>query len=342
MSSVIAGACAACGASSLYNVGVALQALEARAIPHVEGLRPSLLRSLARRRRWLLGTALNVLGWPLQTVALLLAPLAVVQPGLAFGLLLLLALGARALGERVGLRELAAVAGIVLGVAWLAAVAPDTSTRHAGAAVLAAVLGALGVVALAPYLAGRGSRIGGIAAALSAGAALAWSGLSTKFVADAVSTHVWGAAVAWAIATGLASGLGLLSEMTALQRRAATQVAPLVFVVQVIVPVTAAPLLTGENWAHAPLGPGGIVAGLTLVTAAAVVLTSSPIVRAVVDEPSESAATDVTSSPRDASRDASAAMSVATREGRASAVTTTMSPADSEGSARRSAPDSHT
>jgi len=48
--------------------------------------------------------------------ALLLAPLTVVQPCLASGLILLLWLGATRLGERPGLREGVAVAAIVVGV----------------------------------------------------------------------------------------------------------------------------------------------------------------------------------------------------------------------------------
>jgi len=42
-------------------------------------LRPSLIGFLLRRRRWLLGTALGILGWPLQALALAFAPLALVQ-----------------------------------------------------------------------------------------------------------------------------------------------------------------------------------------------------------------------------------------------------------------------
>src|SRR5580765_6248828 len=109
MTSALLGTGAACAASSLYNAGLALQALDAREAPGEEGLRLSLLGRLVRRRRWLVGTALNVLGWPLQTVALVFAPLALVQPALAFGLVLLLGIAAHQLGERVGTREVAAV-----------------------------------------------------------------------------------------------------------------------------------------------------------------------------------------------------------------------------------------
>ena len=79
-------------------------------------------------------------------------------------------------------------------------------TQHVGSWPLAAALAALAAVALAPYVL-RGRRdVGGIAAALSAGAAFAWSGLSTKFVADAVHGHHWPAAAGWTVATGLSWG----------------------------------------------------------------------------------------------------------------------------------------
>src|SRR3954469_8635404 len=278
MTSVALGAGAACAASCMYNAGLALQALEARETDRAGGLRPSLLRRLVARPRWLAGTALNVLGWPLQAAALVLAPLTVVQPALAFGLLPLLVIGAHRLGERVGPRHLAATLAIVSGVAALASLAPEVSTRHAGAASVAVVLGGLGAGALLPYALSRGARIGGGGVAGSAGLALAWSGLSTKFVADALHRGQWGALVAWAAATGLAAGVGLLSEMTALQRAPATRVAPLVFVVQVVVPVGVVPLLTAERWGHGAASAAGTAAALAVVVGAAVALLRSEAV----------------------------------------------------------------
>jgi hypothetical protein len=322
MSSVALGAAAACGASSLYNVGVALQAFEARRTPAEDGLRPSLIVRLARRPLWLAGTALGLLGWPLHAAALLLAPLTVVQPGLAFGLVLLLVLGARTLGERVARRDVAAVLAIVAGVGLLAAVAPDASSHHAGGATLAVALTVLGLLALAPHALRRGRSVSGIAAALSAGAAFAWGGLSTKLVAESLSADQWLQAVVWTLATGASSALAILGEMTALQRRPATQVAPLVFVVQVALPVLAAPLLVSESWSHAPLGVGGILAGLGIVLTGAVVLTTSPAVRSLVDEASS------VDRRTDRSPASTAATAAAVSAVDAPAVTTTMSPRD--------------
>src|ERR1051325_9214820 len=96
-------------ASAFFNVAVAVQALDARALPRELALRPALLRELARRRRWRIGILLAVLGWPLHAAALGLAPLTAVQPALAAGLLILLVVASRTLGERVGTREVLAL-----------------------------------------------------------------------------------------------------------------------------------------------------------------------------------------------------------------------------------------
>jgi len=269
MGSLWLGIAAAVAASALYNLGVALQAIEARRAPVDEGLHPSLLMRLVRRPLWLAGIALGLVGWPLQTAALLLAPLTVVQPALGVGLVLLLPIGARVLGERIRRADAAAVAAVLLGVALLALVAPsrhDTAPRGHGAAIVLALVGAGAVL---PYLIRDGRRF----AALAAGAGFAWSGLTTKLVADAVHDARWLVAAAWTLATGLASGVAVLSESTALQRRPAHTVAPIVFATQMLIPVAAAPILAGERWSGSVLwwaglafGVGSVLAGVVLIS----------------------------------------------------------------------------
>ena len=85
-------------------------------------------------------TALGLLGWPLEIAALLLAPLTVVQPCLASGLVLLLWLGATRLGEAPGRREALAVAAIVIGLAGVAWAAPARGTEYAGIGAIVAAL----------------------------------------------------------------------------------------------------------------------------------------------------------------------------------------------------------
>lgn len=288
MSSVLLGVLAACGASTLYNVGLALQAVDARASTARPGASPGLLLGLLRRPRWLAGTALNLLGFPLQALALGLAPLTVVQPALAFGLLILLVVGVAHLGERVALPEVVAVAGVALGVGVLAAGAPRLEVGYAGGIATLLVLASLAAVATAALASRRGGPL-----ALGAGAALAASAITTKLAVDAFRLGHAPSGLGWLAVTGLTSGVGLLAEMGALRQRPATRVAPVVFVVQVLVPVASAPLLVGEHWPH----PIRVVLGSAMVLAAAAVLLRSPAVARATDGGASAADSDVASSP---------------------------------------------
>src|SRR5437762_504099 len=116
MVDLVLGIAAAAGASTLYSLGIVLQAMDAREAPGEEHLRLALARGLVRRARWLAGTCLSILGFPLQVVALMLAPLVVVQPALAAGLLVLLIFGQRMLGEHAGKYEYISVLAITIGV----------------------------------------------------------------------------------------------------------------------------------------------------------------------------------------------------------------------------------
>ena len=294
----LAGAAAAC-----FEGGYVLQAYEARRAPTDRALRASLFLYLVRRRRWLVAAGLLTLGWPLQVGALRLAPLTVVQPTLSLGLLLLLAFAARWLHERVGLREIAGVLGIAAGTAVIAWGSPDHTDSHGDAVQLALALAPVGALTLAPYLAavvahlqGRGGAasagqlgdaapaggarrgsgfLGGWLLLLSAGAADAWSALATKIVSDEIGGGRWGFALAWAVGAGAMFGLGLLSEMTALQRLPATRVGPTVLAMQVGLPVALAPLALAESWSGTPLGGAAIALGLVAVVAGVAIISSS-------------------------------------------------------------------
>lgn len=280
------GIAAAVTASLLYNTSIALQALEAREVPTEHGLRPSLLGRLLRNRRWLGATALGLLGWPFEIAALLLAPLTVVQPCLASGLLLLLWLGVTRLGERPGRRELIAVAAIVVGIGGVAWAAPERSTDHAGSGAIILALVLVAVPALLPYLLrtplrDRASWLS-LLATLSAGCGYAWTAIASKLLTDELAAGALLVGVLWLATAAASEGLALLSEMSALQQRPATRVAPMMFAVQVLVPVILAPLIFNESWAQTPLGGAAIVAFIAFAVAGTVLLAGSRAVGAVI------------------------------------------------------------
>jgi drug/metabolite transporter (DMT)-like permease len=285
------GIVAAVGASLLYNTSIALQALEAREVPGEHSLRVSLIGRLVRNRRWLGATALGLVGWPLEIAALLLAPLTVVQPCIASGLILLLWLGATRLGETPGRREVVAVAAIILGVAGVAWAAPERSTDHAGAAAIAVALVVVAVPVLLPYaLRQRANAAGlprgtdgiGLLMVLGAGCGYAWTAIASKLLTDELAAGALLVALAWLATAAASEGLALLNEMSALQRRAATHVAPIMFAVQVIVPVLLAPLIFGESWGDTPLGGAALVAFMALTVAGTALLAGSRAVGAVM------------------------------------------------------------
>jgi hypothetical protein len=281
------GIAAAVGASLLYNTSIALQALEAREVPGEHALRPSLLGRLVRNRRWLGATGLGLLGWPLEIAALLLAPLTVVQPCLVSGLILLLWLGAKKLGEAPGLREGVAVGAIVAGVAGVAWAAPERTTDHAGTAAILLALGLVAIPIALPYLLRRKGAAIGLLAVLSAGCGYAWTAIASKLLTDELAVGAVLVAFAW-LATAIASeGLALLSEMSALQARPATHVAPVMFAIQVLVPVLLAPLIFGESWAATPAGGAALVAAMALAVAGTVLLAGSRAVGAVIESAHE-------------------------------------------------------
>ena len=277
------GIICAIGASALYNTSIALQALEARDVGEEHALRVSLIGRLIKNPRWLLATGIGLLGWPLEIAALLLAPLTVVQPCLACGLVLLLWLGVTRLGEKPGRREYGAVAAILVGVAGLAWAAPERTTGHAGAGPIAIALALVTIPVVAPYVVRGRASAAGTLTVIAAGFGYAWTAIASKLLTDQLSAGSIFVAAIWLATAAASEGLALLSEMSALGRSPATRVAPVMFAIQVTVPVILAPLIFEESWSGTPAGGAGIVASVLLVLVGVVALAGSPAVGAVID-----------------------------------------------------------
>jgi drug/metabolite transporter (DMT)-like permease len=274
----------AIGAAACYDTGYALQALEARKAPGRYAMRVSLLGHLLTRRRWLAATALSLLGFPLQVWALTKAPITLVQPTLALGLLLLLYLGRRILREPVGVREVAAVLIIIGSVAVTAVAAPGEPgevPRDAGLVVALALLAAIAVV---PFALSRLGRHPVLLLVAGAGAADGLAGFSAKLVAEDASSGLWLAVIGWVVLIGAVVAMGLISESTALQKAPATRVAPTVLAMQIAIPVAFAPLVGGESWGSTPLGGAVLVVAMLGVIAGVALLASSPAVAGVIAE----------------------------------------------------------
>ena len=275
------GVLAALAAAVFYSGGVTLQAIEARSMPESDSLRPSLLRHLVTRKRWLAGTACVVLGWVAQAAALMLAPITIVQPALAVSVVSLLLIGWRFYGQAIQAREVVAALVIMIGVGGLVVASPGHSEGDAAPLALTLGMIVLGLLALAPLLFRGRPQTAGLVA-LAAGLAYAWTGFSTKFVADGISSGAWLVAGLWLAATVAGAGAGLLSEMSALQTRSAIRVFPVVLVVQIVVAVLLAPLLAGESWSPDPLLVVVLGVSLALVVVATRSLCSATAIEAAI------------------------------------------------------------
>lgn len=306
MSSTLAGAAAAALAAVFYNTGLAVQTFDAREAPSDRAFRLSLLGNLLRRPRWLLGTGLTVLGWICEVVAMRLAPLNIVVPMLALGLVVLLAIGARSLGESVGIREVVAVTAIVVGIAAVAALSTARSALDVPTSEVLLAMLIVAAIALVPLLVTSSGRPPWLPA-LSAGLLFALSVFATKLVADALEQQHALAVLGWATLVLSADIFGLVFEMSALQNYPATRTAPIVFSAQITVPVILGAVLTGTlGAAHERGGELGLLLGFCLVIAGAAALATSRLVAAAAD-PSENSESIVAGVRPAASADANVA-----------------------------------
>ena len=281
MSDTSLGLGAAVISALLYAASVTLQALEARAVPVEHQLRASLLGLLFRRPRWVLGTLLGLLGWPFQALALARAPLALVQPALACGLIMILLIAHWLLGERLTLVTGAAAMAVVAGIALLTVTLPVHESGSADPTVLALGLIVIAAIGLVPLLARQQARRLPMALAAAAGATYVWIALATKLLDDSIGRRSWIVAGVWLAAVAAAAAIGGISEMSAFQIARATRVVPVVFACETVAPALLAPLV-GERLGLDPLGLAFGLVGLALVGAGVMVLARAQPVAGLV------------------------------------------------------------
>ncbi len=296
---MIAAGVALAFAATLANAfALVLQASEARRVPVTGALHFSLFAQLVRRRRWVAGTALLVLAWPLQVLALTYAPITVVQPILSTFQLILLALARFQLGEHVGRRELFGALAIVTGVVAVLVSAPRHAVLHPDAARVAAPLAVVGVAALLALAAGQRRPSAAIALIIGAGLAYAWVDFADKLLSNAFSIGNSAAIAAWLVAILAFGSLAFLEESGALQRRPAVTVAPVIGGLQEPLPVLMALVAGVERWSSSPLKIAALGAGLALVAAGAAVLgRSGAVARAAGHEDSAPPEADPLTTP---------------------------------------------
>lgn len=257
---------------------IVLQAAEARHTPDREGMHLSLLRDLAQRPRWLLGTALMLVVWVLQVVALAFASIAIVQPTIASSQLALLAIARARLGERIGRIEVLATLALIVGLAAVIWSAHGEAGNHVVLGRIAAPMAIVGSLALAAYLGGRSHHRARLLLVLGAGVAYSWSDFVNKLLSTDASNGRWGLAAIWIGASVAIGALAFLEENTALQHRPTVTVAPVIAAVKVPLPVLMALWAGLASWAGGALHQAAMLGGLGVVAISAASLGRSQAV----------------------------------------------------------------
>jgi hypothetical protein len=272
------GALIAFAAAIANALAIVLQASEARTTPLEESARFALLARLLRRPRWLLGTLLLILAWPLQVLALAFAPITVVQPVLASFQLILLVLARFWLHERITWVEALAVIAITAGITLVIAAAPHHTIAHPPASRLGPPLAVVGLAALFVYGLSRFRGGHGLWLALGAGLGYAWVDFADKLLSNAIVAGHWLPAVSWMLAVLIFGAVAFLQENSALQLRSPVAVAPVIGAVQEPLPVLMALWAGVESWTGGAGRAAALAAGLALVGAGAVAISRSPAV----------------------------------------------------------------
>lgn len=287
---VALGVAVAAAAAACYDLGYVLEKQALTNLPSL-GMRPgSVIRTVLGSSRWVAGFVAMLAGLALQVVALTLAPVAVVQPVLAGGVLALVLAGRMVLGERLGRRESVA-AGLVVAAVLSIAISSQPGGGVASSApagrylALALPCAAVAVAAVWLCRAGAsGSRAshGRRAAAMVVSAGLLY-GLGA-IAEKAVATHLVGRGMVAGSVAALGTPYpwvfvavtlaGMIVFQVALQRHPATLVAPLVNLVSSGLALIGASVVFGEallpaGWWSLPRAAGflGIAAAIGVLCA---------------------------------------------------------------------------
>jgi drug/metabolite transporter (DMT)-like permease len=259
-------------AAVLFAVGAVLQHEAAEQSTSARGLS---LRRLVTRPRWVVGQAATALGTGSQVAALALAPVAVVQPVLAVGLVV--ALGLRAVRNRQAPLRLELLgAGLTTGglVVFLLAARPAASALKHAPSTLAVAVAVVGSVVLvgAATLFGRGAHGAlacGTAAGIAAGIGAVLISVGIRSLQEGGWVHALAGVALWgAVVVGVVAVLG---GQQAYARGSLAWSLPALILLDPLAAVPAARLLLGERLepGHAAVWlPAAVVAAVGVVVLA--------------------------------------------------------------------------
>ncbi|HWD03315.1 MAG TPA: DMT family transporter [Amycolatopsis sp.] len=273
---------AAVAGSACFGTTGALQHRTARRTRGQGAVRIGILRSLAAQPLWLASLAFNATGVVLQWVALSMAPLVLVQPLLALGLMFAVLVSGALARRRPDRIVLAGTGLTVVGIAGFLVIArpgPGTDRPTLGvvlpsAAVLAALIAVCLVVA-----ARRSGRPRALALGTATGLLFGVTACLAKLTAGDFAHGLVAALTNWPLYAVVGCGLaGFLLSQNAF--RAGIAMAPALALMLSLDPLASVfigAVWLGEQFAHTPLALAGEACALAvLFTGIAVLSTRAP------------------------------------------------------------------
>ncbi len=280
---MLAGVVLAVLSAVFYNLGFLVEKTALDRLPEIDARRLGhMVRTLLRCRLWVTGFACLLVGLCLQVLALSRVSIAVVQPILASGIVVLILVSRAFLAERLGRSEWAGLVAM-LGSLVLIGVSADRISDTAGTSGTLSVvlLAATPTVAVAFIAFGVASRLPRSAAALfglCSGLLYGAGSLAIKEASTYIERHGLVGAVPRLLTSAdpylfvLLSGLGLLAFQTGLQRCRVSIMVPVSNVISSGYLVGVGAVIFGE---HLPAEPwrlalrvvafAGVVVGMALL-----------------------------------------------------------------------------
>jgi drug/metabolite transporter (DMT)-like permease len=265
-------------AALLFALAVVLQQRVAARADAEAAAEPGFLLQLARQPIWVLGVAVDALGYVCQAIALAIGKLVVVQPLLAASMVFALPLGALLSDQRVGRREVLGALAVTGGLTIFMIVSNPAGGRDD--ASVGGWLVAGGIIAgacAALVMAARGRRPALRAALLgsAAGFALALAAALTKATTDRLDEGLWEVVADWHVYALLVVGyLSLALSQASLQTGVLAPAMATTMSFNPLVSLALGTLLLGEQLHESAAGVVAsllafavVVAGITVLAA---------------------------------------------------------------------------
>jgi hypothetical protein len=243
------------------NLGFLWKHRGACAAPAVDIRHPWLSAKGLFSSKWFaIGWATATFAWVFHVAAMAMAPLSVVQPVIAGGLVFLAVLAERVFGLQLGTRQWVGVGCTAVGLTLLAITLPLGGGAHSGFSVAAMIsfestLLVVGTLLVMSHKLGVPHEHHGVALGVAAGILFGVSDVAIKGLTHGVGTSgAMGLVSPWMAATVLSSILAFYASAGGLQKGEAVPVITLTSAAANVTAISGGILVFGDPLAHTPVG----------------------------------------------------------------------------------------